>query len=104
MYSPDKSRHRLVSRFGWIYFVLAAVLVWTNCGTLAAQVVNRKFDQEDKFRQLDEILPTPNVYRTASGAPGHEYWQQQANYDIDVEIDDEKQRIIGAETINYINK
>ena len=104
MYSPDKSRHRLVSRFGWIYFVLSVVLVWTNCGTLAAQVVNRKFDQEDKFRQLDEILPTPNVYRTASGAPGHEYWQQQANYDIDVEIDDEKQRIIGAETINYINK
>ncbi|MDP7379190.1 MAG: hypothetical protein QF516_13895, partial [Pirellulaceae bacterium] len=97
MYSPDKSRHRLVSRFGWIYFVLSVVLVWTNCGTLAAQVVNRKFDQEDKFRQLDEILPTPNVYRTASGAPGHEYWQQQANYDIDVEIDDEKQRIIGAE-------
>ena len=80
---PGKSRHRLVTRFGWLFRPLGS-LVWTNCGTLAAQVVNRKFDQEDKFRQLDEILPTPNVYRTASGAPGHEYWRQQANYDIDV--------------------
>ncbi|MBT5766789.1 MAG: hypothetical protein HOI58_08045, partial [Kordiimonadaceae bacterium] len=37
----------------------------------------------DKFRQLNEYLPTPNSYRTASGAPGHEYWQQQADYKID---------------------
>ena len=58
----------------------------------------------DKFRQLsDEVLPTPNVYRTASGAPGHKYWQQQADYNIDVTLDDEKQRIIGAAKIKYYN-
>lgn len=62
-----------------------------------------KFDQEDKFRQLEEILPTPNVYRTASGAPGHKYWQQRADYDIDVTLDDEKQRLIGKESITYKN-
>ena len=43
----------------------------------------------DKFRQLNEYLPTPNSYRTASGAPGHEYWQQQADYKIDVTLDDQ---------------
>ena len=35
---------------------------------------------DDKFRQLEEVLPTPNTYRTASGAPGHAYWQQRADY------------------------
>jgi len=58
----------------------------------------------DKFRQLsDEVLPTPNVYRTASGAPGHKYWQQQADYKIDVTLDDQKQRLIGLAKIKYYN-
>jgi hypothetical protein len=52
---------------------------------------------------LEEILPTPNDYRTASGAPGHRYWQQRADYVIDVELDDVNQRIIGRETITYKN-
>ncbi|MEZ6107766.1 MAG: M1 family metallopeptidase [Pirellulaceae bacterium] len=71
--------------------------------SLSAQVINRKYEQEDKFRQLDEILPTPNVYRTASGAPGHQYWQQRADYDIAVRLDDAEQRIIGDELITYTN-
>ncbi|WP_444931084.1 M1 family metallopeptidase [Microbulbifer sp. SSSA002] len=57
----------------------------------------------DKFRQLEELLPTPNSYRTASGAPGHAYWQQQADYDIKVSLDDSKQRITASETITYTN-
>jgi hypothetical protein len=59
---------------------------------------------EEKFRQLEQLLPTPNEYRTASGAPGPAYWQQHANYVIDLELDDEKQRILGTETITYINR
>ena len=58
---------------------------------------------EPKFRQLEEILPTPNAYRTASGAPGESYWQQKADYDIKVELDDELQRIVGSEVIHYQN-
>ncbi len=58
---------------------------------------------EDKFRQLDELLPTPNVYRTGSGAPGHKYWQQEADYVIKVKLDDKKQRLTASETINYTN-
>lgn len=60
------------------------------------------FSQTD-FAQLGTQLPTPNVYRTASGAPGHQYYQQQANYKIDIVLDDAKQRIDGTETITYIN-
>lgn len=57
----------------------------------------------NKFKQLHEELPTPNVYRTASGAPGHEYYQQQANYDIEVTLNDADQTIHGKETVTYIN-
>ncbi|MEM6674946.1 MAG: M1 family metallopeptidase [Planctomycetota bacterium] len=57
----------------------------------------------DKFAQLRAELPTPNGYRTASGAPGHEYWQQQVDYVIDVELDDETQEITGTERITYRN-
>ena len=56
-----------------------------------------------RFEQLGTMLRTPNVYRTASGAPGHMYWQQQANYVIDVELNDDNQSIKGSETVTYIN-
>ena len=56
-----------------------------------------------KFKQLHEELPTPNVYRTASGAPGHEYCQQKADYVISVELDENKNTIHGNETITYTN-
>ncbi len=57
-----------------------------------------------KFRQLKQEFATPNVYRTASGAPGHEYWQQKADYKIDIKLDDKNQRIYGFETITYFNQ
>ena len=57
----------------------------------------------EKFEQLKEELSTPNTYRTGSGAPGHEYWQQKADYVINVVLDDEKQILSGVETITYYN-
>lgn len=59
--------------------------------------------QEDKFAQLGQEIPTPNEYRNAAGAPGHNYYQQKADYKIDVTIDDASQRITGEETITYTN-
>src|SRR5690349_14645531 len=56
-----------------------------------------------KFEQLGTMLPTPNTYRSASGAPGPDYWQQKADYDIKVRLDDEKQHITGTEVITYTN-
>jgi len=55
------------------------------------------------FKQMGTEFATPNAYRTASGAPGQLYWQQQANYQISVELDDETQQIRGEEQIEYIN-
>ena len=49
-----------------------------------------------KFEQLGEILPTPNTYRTGSGAPGQNYWQQRADYVINAEVDDNTQMLTGV--------
>lgn len=57
----------------------------------------------NKFEQLGTILPTPNEYRTASGAPGAKYWQQRADYDIDVTLDEKNLTVIGTETVTYNN-
>jgi len=56
-----------------------------------------------KFEQLGQMLPTPNEYRSGSGAPGAKYWQQRADYDIDITLDDKTQSITGKETITYFN-
>lgn len=70
---------------------------------VSAAIKQTKVDFEDKFRQLDEVLPTPNVYRNAAGEPGTQYWQQQADYDIKVRLDEEKRRIEASQTITYTN-
>lgn len=77
----------------WI-FAIATTLVMA----LSAQNTN-----ESKFRQLKLELPTPNLYRSASGAPGPWYYQQQADYVMDIRLDDEKQRIYGEAKITYTN-
>ena len=58
---------------------------------------------KNKFRQMRTEFTTPNAYRTGSGAPGQLYWQQEANYNISIELDEEKQMISGEEQIEYIN-
>jgi len=58
---------------------------------------------QKKFAQLDHELPTANTYRTASGAPGHEYYQQKADYKMKITIDDKAQKLYGVETITYTN-
>ena len=57
----------------------------------------------NKFEALGTILPTPNEYRTASGAPGHKYWQQRCDYDIKCEIDEPNLKLMGSETVTYYN-
>ena len=64
---------------------------------------NKKYGQDDKFRQLEEILPTPNGYRSAAGEPGPDYWQQKIDYNIDVTLNDADQSVHGSETIRYHN-
>src|SRR5215203_699349 len=80
--------------------LLACLLCLTLCPPAEAQ---SKSEPSDKFRQLEEELPTPNEYRAASGAPGHRYWQQRADYTIEAELDDAARRITAKETVTYYN-
>ena len=59
--------------------------------------------QVQKFQQLDQTIPTPSAQRIASGAPGAAYWQNTADYDISVELDDVKRSISADATVTYHN-
>ena len=56
------------------------------------------------FAQLEQALPTPNVYRTASGAPGSSYWQQKVDYNIQVALDEDTKSVLGEARISYANQ
>ncbi|GEA08812.1 aminopeptidase [Alteromonas sp. KUL42] len=84
----------------WLAPVLSMLISLPSAN---AAIKQTKGDFEDKFRQLDEVLPTPNVYRNAAGEPGHQYWQQKVDYDIDVKLLEGKRRIEASETITYHN-
>jgi hypothetical protein len=64
---------------------------------------NPQSSHGNKFEQLGTILPDANTYRTASGAPGHQYWQQRADYQIEAYLDEKDLRLHGEEVITYYN-
>jgi hypothetical protein len=64
---------------------------------------NPNSNHGNKFEQLGTTFPTPNEYRTASGAPGPRYWQQRCDYDIRCELDEKNLMLKGAETVTYFN-
>ena len=88
-----------------IALVLTIVCIST---TFNVQELEQKKDRQkghyniSKFKQLKEELPTPNKQHTASGAPGHEYTQQQVDYKMDLVLDDKNQKLFGEETILII--
>ncbi|TMP87121.1 aminopeptidase [Pseudoalteromonas ruthenica] len=82
--------------------VLLGALTLISQGVMA-NVMQTKGSFEDKFRQLDESLPTANSYRSAAGAPGENYWQQQVDYDIDVTLDEKARRLSASQRIEYTN-
>jgi hypothetical protein len=86
-----------ILKFGFLFFTL---------GVLAQEAPKPAVQSEkntDKFKQMYDLLATPNMYRTASGAPGPEYYQQQADYKINIELDDKNTKLYGSETITYTN-
>jgi hypothetical protein len=83
--------------------IMTVMLLLLSIASTNAAIKQSKGDFEDKFRQLDEVLPTPNVYRNAAGEPGHQYWQQQVDYQIKARLDEHKRRIESTETITYKN-
>ena len=90
------SKYHIMKRC-YLLFLTSCLLLFSFFA-LAQENINTS-----KFKQLSEILPTPNVYRTASGAPGHEYYQQKADYVINVQLDEKNHIITGDEIITYTN-
>ncbi len=86
--------------FASLMFLFAAVVV-------AQEEVRNEREaghvNQNKFKQLYEEFATPNTYRSASGAPGPDYYQQQADYKMDIELDDKNAKLYGTETITYTN-
>ncbi len=76
--------------FGFLFLLVSI--------SLSAQNTN-----QSKFKQLYEELPTPNMYRTGGGAPGSFYYQQKADYKMEITLDDATQKINGEEVISYTN-
>lgn len=86
-------------RLSTVCLLFSSVFIW------AQTVTTKEKGHEDtnKFRQMYDLMATPNMYRTASGAPGPEYYQQKADYKMDIELDDKNARLDGVETITYHN-
>ena len=85
-----------------ILFVLAAFA--TVYMAKAQNIQNNSVSNHgNKFEQLGTALPTPNEYRSASGAPGPKYWQQRVDYNIKCELNEKNLRLTGSETITYYN-
>ena len=83
-----------------LWLSLAALLF---ASPALSSVEQTKGEFHDKFRQLDEVLPTANAYRTAGGEPGHQYWQQEVDYEIDVRLVEDRRRIEANQRIRYTN-
>jgi|CXWL01.1.fsa_nt_gi hypothetical protein len=86
----------------FISCLLIAVCLST---TTSAQNIynNPNSNHGNKFEQMGGTFPTPNEYRTASGAPGPKYWQQRCDYDIKCELDEKNLKLNGSETVTYFN-
>jgi len=85
-----------------LLLLFPAMLVAQEKATTTPAKQEGKYDT-NKFSQMYDLLATPNMFRTASGAPGPAYYQQQADYKIDVELDDKNSKLSGSETITYTN-
>lgn len=89
------------------YLFLSALFI--SASALAQDQAEEKTERQpghtnnNKFKQLYDEFSTPNMFRTASGAPGPAYYQQQADYKMDIELDDVNAKIYGEETITYTN-
>jgi len=86
-----------------ISYVLALLLISSTIFAQEQKPAKKGHTNISKFRQLKQELATPNMYRTASGAPGPAYYQQQADYKMDIVLDDKNKKLYGEETITYHN-
>lgn len=85
-------------KWKFLGFILCSALVFSQ------NIQNNPASNHgNKFEALGTILPSPNIYRTASGAPGQGYWQNRADYEIAAFLDEDQRNLKGSETITYHN-
>ncbi|MCD0467899.1 M1 family metallopeptidase [Flavobacterium sp. ENC] len=85
-----------------LFLLFPAMMIAQEKSAPVAPKQQGKYDT-NKFSQMYDLLATPNMFRTASGAPGPAYYQQQADYKIDIELDDKNSKLTGSEVITYSN-
>ena len=88
---------KIRSKF-FLFFIFAGFI-----NLSLAAIDQSKGSFEDKFRQLDEVFPSPNLFRPATGEPGPMYWQQRADYKIQIKLNENTRSVEGSETITYTN-
>ncbi|MFQ3296568.1 MAG: hypothetical protein ACI9JT_002093 [Polaribacter sp.] len=86
-----------------IVLLLLSIVFLTSASFAQDSKTKEGHTNQNKFKQLTALLPTPNHQRTASGAPGLKYTQQKVDYTMDIVLDDDNTRIYGNETITYHN-
>ena len=92
-----------ITTIGAMTALVIGAEAFANDGEKVNVTAGSSADAAAKFRQLDHVLPSPNIYRSASGAPGPAYWQQSASHTMDIRLDEDKQRIYAESDIEYTN-
>ena len=92
-----------IIKFRFLFLSFLLFQLPFNAQTSADSLSTRGHFNNNKFKQLKDELATPNSFRTASGAPGRDYYQQKVDYVMDIELDDENKKIYGEEEITYLN-
>lgn len=91
-------------RYNLFQALTAALLCFAVPAIQAQNIYNNPTSNHgNKFEQLGTILPDAGSVRAGSGAPGHEYWQQRADYVINARLDEKDNRLHGEEVITYWN-
>ncbi len=87
----------------YLIFIFSLFLSVTFAQDKTKQVPKGHYNTS-KFRQITDLIPPANAYRNASGAPGHAYFQNKADYNMQIELlDTDKPQLKGHETITYYN-
>ncbi|MER3318708.1 MAG: M1 family metallopeptidase [Allomuricauda sp.] len=89
--------------FASVLFLFGAMVMAQEEGDVKKEEREPGHYNQSRFKQLYEEFSSPNTYRSASGAPGPDYYQQQADYVMDIHLDDKNAKIDGEETITYHN-
>ncbi|CAL2078699.1 M1 family metallopeptidase [Tenacibaculum sp. 190524A02b] len=90
-------------KYTMLLFSFFFVTLTTAAQEKAKEQPQKGHTDQNKFRQLKDVLATPNNQRTASGAPGHAYTQQKVDYVMDLRVDEASDKLYGDETITYHN-